>query len=284
MAYRDVANRRRWSWLEFTESVSFTAGKRFYSLPTLHPMTTVTVTNAGSNNQAVANADGWQIGDIVSYYSPDLLTLRSAGAGIVSAVNKGAPGDPLTSTSLQTNPVVTVATTVGDMVCRAGIGVDNPVLFGRLRPAALALPEIRFIEKYRMTPDYSRSYIDPSVVGQPSAYTIWKNILELFPYPDTTYNYDLYGWTGVQTLVADSDRPLIPAQFEDVLVYGALVHAADQDRDQGLKDDRSRVYEAMILQMYAAEEFTNTESVRKVEMPANYYGMFDDRHLGGRQF
>lgn len=268
MAYSDVANRRRWSWLQSRQSVNVTSGKRIYSLPTLDLMGTTTTTGSTST-PAISNTDWWAIGDVAYFYDSTNTTLR--GSSPVTAVG---------SNFLTISPSQTL--TSGDLVYRGGWGVDNPIYFGRLRPAtANNQPEPRFIDYRKMTPDYHRAYVDPTATGIPSAYTIWQNKLEIFPWPDTTYTFELYYWTGVSDLVNDTDRPLIPAQFRDILVWGALMHAADRDRDEGLRNARGAEFDKLLHVMEAAEEFSQQETILKAEMPGHYYGTFDSPSTGG---
>lgn len=189
MAYEDIATRRRWSWLQNTETIAITSG--------------------------------------VSKYA---LTAMS----------------------------------------------DTPIYWGRLRPASsTAQREPRFIDPTKMGDDYTRMFLDPTNTGTPNAYTIWDGVLEVFPYPDQAYNYTLYYWTGVSEMVNPTDICLIPSQFRNVLVFGALMFAADQDRDLGMWNSRHAAYEDLLKQMYDAEPFDNLETVLKAEMPRNYYGAYD---------
>ena len=78
--------------------------------------------------------------------------------------------------------------------------------------------------------------IDRSTItsGTPYAYALDGANLHLYPTPDQAYPLELRYWLMPNPLVADSDVPTIPADYHNLLVYGATseAYAADDDGPQ----------------------------------------------------
>ena len=267
MVYEDVATRRRWSWLQSSQTITLLGGQNTYQLNQPTQWTTVTA-GAASATQTLASTAGLEVGSVVYFYDPTEFTLRG--------------GSPRVVTSIASTTVVvfgaTVFTTTADIMSFDAPPVlgDVPLYWGRLRPSQLITqPEPRFIDPSKMTLDYHRTFANPTNTGTPFAYTIWGGVLEVFPIPNISYTYELYYWTGITEMVNATDVCMIPPQFMNVLVWGALVLAADRDRDEAASVRRQARFDDMLMQMYNAEPFDNQETVLKAEMPNHYYGIFD---------
>lgn len=158
---------------------------------------------------------------------------------------------------------------------------DTAVIYwGRLKPTVSSIPEPRYIDNMTLADDWTRHAQDATDTGMPQAYTIWGSptttwTLTFFPIPDNVYTYTLYYYRGIVDLSGDSDISIIPSQWRMVLVKGALVAAAERDRDQQAIARRTADYENMIRRMEGADPLTDRESERKARMPRHYHNMYD---------
>jgi hypothetical protein len=75
--------------------------------------------------------------------------------------------------------------------------------------------------------------IDRSIItsGAPYAYALDGSNVHLYPTPDQVYPFELRYWKMPAPLVNDTDVPTIPADYHNLLVYGATseCYAAEDD-------------------------------------------------------
>lgn len=65
----------------------------------------------------------------------------------------------------------------------------------------------------------------------PYYWTFYANQLHLYPYPDNAYSVVIDYITEPADLVLDTDVPVIPVPYHDVLVWGAVESLAYRERD-----------------------------------------------------
>ena len=119
------------------------------------------------------------------------------------------------------------------------------------------------------------SYRTTDATGRPTMYTISEGSFVFDPTPDAVYTYKHIYEAYTADLSGASDTPSIPDGFEDILIYGALMHFAMRDKNpQGVAMFQD-MYEGRINQLKAAMTFTQNNSVKKIPMPAHYNGAFD---------
>ena len=61
--------------------------------------------------------------------------------------------------------------------------------------------------------------------GQPRLYTLSKTAIELAPYPDTTYTYELSYWEKLPKLSTSVSSNWLLADHPDLYLYGSLMQA-----------------------------------------------------------
>jgi hypothetical protein len=175
------------------------------------------------------------------------------------------------SWSQDTQTVVTVAGT--PTVTLASL-TDPPLFWGRLYPTTSNLREPTYLDPMRYNDGLTRQ--SPSLTrGIPEYYTIFDQTVTFYPTPNGVYTFTLYYWKGAAEMVNDADQPLIPAQWRNVLVYGALRFAAERDRNDNSLARRTAEYEKNIAHMIGAENLLQAETGLRVEMPEYYYGRYD---------
>lgn len=176
------------------------------------------------------------------------------------------------SWSTNTESVVTVPNTQTVTISSLA---DVPLYWGRLQPTDPTVAEPRFIDPMTYDDDWTRHAISSTTTGQPRAYTIWNGVITFYPIPDVAYTYTLWYWKAAVDLSGGTDTPPIPAQWENILVLGALVHAAERDRDQAAYVRRTNDYNRMLARMIASENELQAETPQRARMPLHYRGQYD---------
>jgi hypothetical protein len=150
---------------------------------------------------------------------------------------------------------------------------ETPAFFGRLKPSTTGL----YVPEYQDNMAFEENFTKHPTIqtGQPTRYTIWSGLLRWFPIPDDVYQYQMQYWAIPFELVNNSDYPLIPPQYRNVLVVGALMHAADRDHNPQLYAQRIQYYESLIRQMFGHDWAKDGSTRRRAAMPATYGGMYD---------
>jgi hypothetical protein len=155
---------------------------------------------------------------------------------------------------------------------------------GRLQSTQLTAPDPVFVDMMSMD-DWaaSRNIGDLTTRGVPEFYGLWDGELWFWPVPAAVYSYTWKFYKTYTELSADGDIPLVPANFSNVLVIGALAEAAQRDRDPELYALRSAEFERKINEMIGADRSQQEETPRRAVMPTSYGGLYNKRpHRGPR--
>lgn len=67
--------------------------------------------------------------------------------------------------------------------------------------------------------------------GTPEKWSLIAGAIHFWPYPDQAYNIYIDYSSMPPDLVADTDTPVIPPQFHDILTFGAAKMMAQRERD-----------------------------------------------------
>lgn len=78
---------------------------------------------------------------------------------------------------------------------------------------------------------FDAQHLDQNFTGMPEVWTMYASQVWFYPIPDAAYRVSYYYIAEPADLASDSDVPLIPVAFHDVLVAGALVRSAQRQRD-----------------------------------------------------
>jgi hypothetical protein len=109
--------------------------------------------------------------------------------------------------------------------------------------------KLRFIDWNTWT---ASNYDVASVVqpGKPGAFT-WSPQLEIITdrNPDAAYQIQLEYHRAPQSLVMDTDVPIMPARFHDLIVYAAVMRFAKFDKDMELLQTATTDYEEWLSKL-----------------------------------
>ena len=75
------------------------------------------------------------------------------------------------------------------------------------------------------------SFVDDRVVGVPRYWTFMNQTLQIYPTPDLVYTLTIDYAKDPPDLAAAGDKPLLPATYHDILVWGAACDLAYRERD-----------------------------------------------------
>lgn len=150
---------------------------------------------------------------------------------------------------------------------------ETPAFFGRLKPSTTGLLIPEYVDNMSFEDGVHRRHT--IATGPPQYYTIWSGYLRWAPIPNDAYQYQMQYWAIPFELVNDADYPLVPPQYRNVLVVGALMHAADRDHNPQLYAQRLQYYETLIRNMFGHDWAKDAETRKRAAMPDSYGGMYD---------
>jgi hypothetical protein len=104
--------------------------------------------------------------------------------------------------------------------------------------------------------DWENLYaVGTQVEGQPQYIFVepGTNTLLLHPVPDTTYTVTLNYWKTAPNMVADSDTPILPTEYHDIIIYKALMKYAVYEDANEVFADSLRQYAGMLERMEETE-------------------------------
>lgn len=155
--------------------------------------------------------------------------------------------------------------------------LTNPIaFFGKLRPMQAGLGEPEYVDNFDQRQYmFMHEYADSAVTGQPQYFTKFANKLTFSPAPDAAYPYELHYWGLPFEMVNDDERPLIPAQYRNVLIMGAVASAKIRDNNVGAYAQYQNSYEGMIRNMIKNENMAQSQNRRTVALPAEYGNTYD---------
>jgi len=165
-----------------------------------------------------------------------------------------------------------VVTAVGVETTAFSALSETPAFFGRLKPTTSGL----IIPDYQDNMDFEDNHTRHVTIaqGMPTSYTIWNGLIRWYPIPNDVYTYQLQYWAIPFELVNDTDYPLVPPQYRNVLVVGALLMAADRDHNPQLYAQRLQYYETLIRNMFGHDWAKDAETRKRAAMPDSYGGMY----------
>lgn len=83
----------------------------------------------------------------------------------------------------------------------------------------------------------------------PAVWSYYSDLLWVYPTPNQAYVAQVDYIKTVDALSADSDTTVVPDQFDDALVLGALVEIAQRERDWSAHDRAQTRYEKRLYEM-----------------------------------
>lgn len=89
----------------------------------------------------------------------------------------------------------------------------------------------------------------PSDPGTPVEYRLEGQALQLYPAPQTAISVIVRGWASVGELSSGTDEPAFLSEFHRILVYGALVHAFEDDGNLKQAEVYQRKYDRLLMAM-----------------------------------
>lgn len=90
--------------------------------------------------------------------------------------------------------------------------------------------------------------------GYPNEVTIRPDgDLQFHPIPDGVYTVEFGGWTLADTMTADADVPLIPADYQQIIVEKALTLYAADDEAGAVYQSAMTAYVKLLAELEAAE-------------------------------
>ena len=106
---------------------------------------------------------------------------------------------------------------------------------------------------------------DTPQTGAPMYWTFIGSTIHVYPTADAAYTYNVLYSSTITVLVADIDVPVIPEEYDEILVWGALARAAFRQNNWLTRDyaDQQRV--ALVNRMMAAEEMNQRQNPDEVE-------------------
>lgn len=108
---------------------------------------------------------------------------------------------------------------------------------------------------------YSNAILNSQITGNPYAYYLRMNKIGFIPKPSNAYNITLVYLTHGGNMSGDSDRPIIPETYQDVLIHYACMKAALQGDDARYKQFRELWLEKMQIARQQLFYRTNLNSI-----------------------
>ena len=142
---------------------------------------------------------------------------------------------------------------------------------GRIRPNDAVSPELIYLDPGLINEDSPLAEFNPTAAGQrnvPRYITRWGSNFYLDPTPDAVYTWRLYYWKAPTTL-SGVQTPDMPVADREVLVYGALVRAAERDRQWDAAQFWKQRFDEKLEQMKQKDQAL-VQSARYVSMPRSY--------------
>lgn len=96
---------------------------------------------------------------------------------------------------------------------------------------------------------------DPTSTGNPTTYTLpgldssnnWR--ISFFPFPDAKMNIDVRYYKAVTELSANTDEPIFPDKWHEILIWGALATFGFSYRDDTRQKEAIAVYSSILGDM-----------------------------------
>lgn len=169
------------------------------------------------------------------------------------------------------NESTAIVTTTSGVATNA---VPTSLYLGALRSLTDGVPNPVFVDNKSEIDD---AHLYPQNVNRtstPRLYTIVGSLIYWYPVPNAAITYRLYIWTAPTLLSNGSDTPIIPANFHQVLIEGALMHIASRDHNPSRMQEHERRYEELIQQMRMKDQVRTTNSTH-MYLPKRYGGLYD---------
>lgn len=148
--------------------------------------------------------------------------------------------------------------------------------FGAITPNADNTSQLVYVPYDNANPDQPfRNYTTET--GTPFYYTlVGDNSLYVLPTPDTVYTYRIDGWKRHTQMSVDADVPALPQEHRHVLIYMALMKAAERDKDPAMMDYWDGRANRALSELRRYDQVgRQTQGPLKVSMPAHYRGRYD---------
>lgn len=124
-------------------------------------------------------------------------------------------------------------------------------------------------EQYR---EFARITPNATTYGQPLYWTATGGTVYLYPKPDAAYGTRidyLRGWTD---LASDTDQPIIPTRYHDLLVWGTVAEMCFRERDNAGREVALDEYDKRLLEMMHQERMVQRQTVSRVVDSGTWVG------------
>lgn len=128
---------------------------------------------------------------------------------------------------------------------------------------------------------FKRYVADPSNdSGDPYIFTLWANMLKLWPVPNSAFNVFLDYIKLMTKFADDSTTTDIPAKYNHVIIAGALVYAYKFDPQLGDWVKQQQIYEAAVDKMVRDNSLVISELSKSASHRDKYYrrGLVDGKN------
>lgn len=155
----------------------------------------------------------------------------------------------------------------------------NPSMqyFGSVIPNNATTGQLVYVEYDNPSVDSPWRDFPSTTLGMPFYVTLFNlYTLYLSPTPDAVYSYRMTGWKRHVQMTADADVPAMPQEHRMVLVAGALMKAAERDKDTNMMQYWNAQYESQYAAMLRADlAARQTQNGMVAALPSSYRGRFD---------
>lgn len=122
--------------------------------------------------------------------------------------------------------------------------------------------------------DFDEAMPSPTASGEPTRYTEWGDVIRLYPTPDATYDVNVRYYKKCAEPLADGDEPVIPIEFQEVLVLGMQMMFYEWDEDDTRYQRKVVEFENYLSKMRKSQETKPDEiytlrrrTTRAVQLP-----------------
>jgi hypothetical protein len=102
--------------------------------------------------------------------------------------------------------------------------------------------------------DFDEYVPDPSAEGNIAYYMEWGDTLKLYPIPSGIETVNVRYYKKVTTPLVEANTPIIPIEYQELLIMGGMMAYYEQDEDFDRLDRKTKEYEVMLARMRRSDE------------------------------
>jgi hypothetical protein len=102
--------------------------------------------------------------------------------------------------------------------------------------------------------DFDEYVPDPTSRGTVKYYMEWGDIVKLYPIPSAIETVNIRYYKKVTTPMTVNDTPILPIEYQELLVLGGMMMFYEQDEDFDRLDRKTAEYETMLARMRKSDE------------------------------